>query len=160
MLRASYIGNKGAFFFGAAESRREINPAIYMPGASTVANTQARRIHQNFSTVGLYESSNNPNYHSLQLNAEKRFGRGLSELYQLTWSKKMDDYGWTHPNDRKFDYGLSREDVTHNFRFSNVWEVPNSRCKGDRRQAIEWLDAQLHRDLAEWLPLLNHKRPR
>ncbi|HEU0007854.1 MAG TPA: TonB-dependent receptor, partial [Terriglobia bacterium] len=130
VLRASYIGNKGAFFFGAAESSREINPAIYIPGASTVANTQARRFHQNFSTVGLYESSNNPNYHSLQLNAEKRFGRGLSVLTNYTWSKKMDDYGWTHPNNRKFDYGLSREDVTHNFRFSNVWEVPNSGVKG------------------------------
>ncbi len=101
-----------------------MNPAIYIPGSSTVGNTQARRVHQNFSRVGLFESSNNTNYHSLQWNAEKRFARGLSVLANYTWSKKMDDYGWTHPFHRSFDYGVSREDVPHNFRFSNIWQIP------------------------------------
>jgi hypothetical protein len=72
----------------------------------------------------LYESSNNTNYHSLQLNAEKRFGRGLSVLANYTWSKKFDDYGWNNPDNRRFSYGRSSEDVPHNFRFSNVWEIP------------------------------------
>ena len=123
VFRAAYIGNKGTYFFGAAENSREINPAVYGPGA-TVANTQARRPYQDFSRIGLYESSDNTNYNSLQLNAEKRFGRGLSLLASYTFSKKLDDYGWTNPFDRRFDYGLSREDVPHNFKFSNVWQVP------------------------------------
>src|SRR5690606_8006369 len=118
------VGNKGTYFFGAAESSREINPAIYIPGASTVGNTQARRPHQNFSRVGLYESSNNTNYNALELTVEKRDARGFSLLASYTWSKKMDDYGWTHPFNRRVDYGISREDVPHNFKFSNVWEVP------------------------------------
>ena len=61
----------------------------------------------------------------MQLNAEKRFGKGLAVLASYTFSKKMDDYGWTTPNDRGFDYGLSREDVPHNLKFSNVWQVPH-----------------------------------
>jgi hypothetical protein len=124
LFRIAYIGNKGTYFFGAAEASREINPAIYIPGASTVANTQARRPYQDFSRVGLYESSNNTNYHAMELTAEKRYSKGFSLLASYTWSKKMDDYGWTHPFDRRFDYGLSGEDVPHNFKFSNVWEVP------------------------------------
>jgi outer membrane receptor protein involved in Fe transport len=125
VFRAAYIGNKGTYFFGAAEASREINPARAVPGIPfEVGTTQARRQYQDFSLIGLYESSNNTNYNSLQLNAEKRFGRGLSVLANYTWSKKFDDYGWTNPDNRRFDYGISGEDLPHNFRLSNVWEIP------------------------------------
>ncbi len=129
-VEVAYIGNKGTWMFAAAESSREINPAVYRPGASTVANTQARRFYQDFSRIGFYESGNNTNYNSLQLNAEKRFGKGLSVLANYTWSKKFDDYGWTTPDNRRFDYGRSREDVPHNFKFSNVWEIPHFKMTG------------------------------
>jgi len=125
VLRGAYIGNKGRHFFGAAENSREINPAIYVPGASTLANTQARRVHQDFSRIGLYQSVNTSTYNSLQLNLEKRFTGGLSMLVNYTFSKKMDDYGWTTPDNLDFDHGLSREDVPHNFKFANVWEIPH-----------------------------------
>jgi Carboxypeptidase regulatory-like domain/TonB dependent receptor len=130
VFRIAYIGNKGKYFFGAAENSREINPAIYVPGASTVANTQARRPHLDYSRIGLYESTNTSKYNSMQLNAEKRFGKGLSMLASYTFSRKMDDYGWTTPDHLRFDYGVSREDVPHNFKFSNVWQFPQMR--GDR----------------------------
>ncbi len=130
VFRAAYIGNKGTYMFAAAENGGEFNPAIYAPGTSTVGNTQARRFYKNFSRIGLYESNNNTNYHSLQLNAEKRYARGLSLLASYTWSKKFDDYGWTNPFNRRFDYGLSREDVPHNFKLSNVWQAPNLKVSG------------------------------
>lgn len=124
VARIGYVGNKGTYFFAAAEAARELNPAIYTPGASTISNTQARRPYQSFSNIGFYESGNNTNYHSMVANLEKRFSKGLTLLANYTWSKKMDDYGWTNPYDRGFDYGLSREDVTHNLKFSNVWQIP------------------------------------
>lgn len=124
MVRGAYIGNKGSYFFGAAEASREINPAIYVPGASTLANTQARRVHQDFSRIGLYQSVNTSTYNSLQLNGERRFSQGLSLLVNYTFSRKEDDYGWTTPDDLAFDQGVSREDVPHNFKFSNVWQIP------------------------------------
>ena len=124
VFRVAYIGNKGSYFFGAAENSREINPAIYLPGGSTVANTQARRQFKDFSRIGFYESTNTTKYNSMQLNAEKRFGKGLAVLASYTFSRKLDDYGWTTPDDRLFDYGVSREDVPHNFKFSNVWQLP------------------------------------
>jgi len=66
----------------------------------------------------------------VQVNAEKRFGKGLAVLASYTFSRKLDDYGWTTPDDRRFDDGLSREDVPHNFKFSNVWQLPQ--IGGDR----------------------------
>ena len=53
---------QGKYFFGAAENSREINPAIYVPGASTVANTQARRPHQDYSRIGLCSPTNTSKY--------------------------------------------------------------------------------------------------
>jgi len=140
VFRAAYIGNKGVHFFAAAENSREINPAIYIPGSSTVGNTQARRPYQDFGPIGLYESGNISNYHSLQLNAEKRFSHGYTVLASYTWSKKMDDYTWTNPYNREFDYGLSREDVPHNFKFSNVWNIPNAPVQGAFRKLVNgWM---------------------
>jgi hypothetical protein len=130
VVRAAYVGNRGSYFFGADQNSREINPAIYVPGASTLANTQARRRYQDFSRIGFYESTNTTKYDSAQVNAEKRFGKGLALLASYTYSRKLDDYGWTTPNDRRFDYGLSREDVPHNFKFSNVWQLPQIRDNG------------------------------
>jgi len=147
VLRVAYIGNKATYFFAAAENGREINPAIYIPGQSTVANTQARRFYQNFSRIGLYESSNNSNYNSVQLNAEKRFGKGLSVLANYTFSKKFDDYGWTTPDNRRFDYGLSREDVPHNLKFSNVWQIPRMRVN---RVLDKLIDGWMLNSIVTW----------
>ena len=123
-----------------------MNPAIFGPGA-TISNTQARRPYQSFSNIGFYESGNNSNYHSMVANLEKRFGRGLTVLANYTWSKKMDDYGWTNPYDRGFDYALSREDVTHNLKFSNVWQVPTMQVP----TALSWaLNGWMLNSLVTW----------
>ena len=86
--RLGYVGNKGTWFFAAAENSRELNPAIYIPGRSTISNTQARRFYQSYSNIGFYRSGNNTNYHSMVANIEKRFSRGLTVLANYTWSRK------------------------------------------------------------------------
>jgi hypothetical protein len=135
-LKAGYTGNKGThLFYGFQRGARDINAAIHIPGQSTVGNTQARRPFKDFSNVFAVESNHNSNYHSLELLAEKRFSYGLSILTHYTWSKKLDDLGGlyqagTNPFDRRFDHGLANEDVPHNFRFTNVWEVPKVGAKG------------------------------
>ncbi|MGH9403072.1 MAG: TonB-dependent receptor domain-containing protein, partial [Terriglobia bacterium] len=51
MVRAGYTGNKGTYLFGTSDQEnglQELNPAIYIPGQSTEANTQERRLYPNF----------------------------------------------------------------------------------------------------------------
>lgn len=123
VARAGYYGNKGTYL-SLNGPFREVNPAVYIPGASTVANTQSRRPLSNFSNIGEVQSGNNSNYHSMQLGLEKRFARGLSILTNYTWQKTIDDFGWTDSYNRRLDYAVSNDDVTHVFKFSNLYEFP------------------------------------
>ena len=129
VVRASYVGNKASHLNGDYKATREFNPAIYGPGA-TPANTQQRRLYTDFSTIGEVTSVNNSHHEALQLNVEKRFGQGLSLLANYTWSKTIDDINWTDPFDRKFDYGKSNDDISHNFKLSNVWQIPSGNLSG------------------------------
>ena len=103
MIRAAYVGNKGTHISGSRRLQpgQEVNPAIYIPGRSTVSNTQERRPYQDFSSVSEIGSNNNTNYHSGQLTVERRFSRGLSVLANYTWSKLLDDSRWTNPFNRR-----------------------------------------------------------
>jgi hypothetical protein len=129
VARAGYYGNKGTYlsFNGPF---REVNPAVYIPGASTVGNTQARRVYSDFSNVGEVQSSNNSHYNSLQFNLEKRFANGLSLLANYTWQKTIDDFGWTNSANRRYDYAVSNDDVTHVLKFSNIYELPRFGLSG------------------------------
>ncbi len=125
LLKAAYVGNKGTHL----GSSREFNPAVYGPGA-TSDNIQERRPYQDFSTVGEGTSSSNSHYHALQLTMEKRFGAGLSVMGNYTFSRRRDDLGWTNPFDRRFNYGLADDDIAHNFKLANVWEIPSGGLTG------------------------------
>lgn len=133
VARVAYLGNKGTHLSSGIFSFQELNPAIYIPGQSTEANTQSRRINPNFGSVGNSPSGNNSNYNALQLNVEKRFSRGFSVLANYTWSHMLDNYdigGQTDPFNRAIDYGTSSDDVTHLFSFSGVWQLPHTSAKG------------------------------
>jgi hypothetical protein len=130
LFSAGYVGNSGYHLSLAGNSGpgMELNPAIYIPGQSTTANTQNRRRVQGISSVTVTASDYNSRYDALQLNVERRFGRGFSLLANYTWSKQLDSFGpggsTTNPFNRNFDWGLSDLDRTHLFNFSAVWQIP------------------------------------
>ena len=107
MARVSYAGNKGTYLASGVLGFNEQNPAVYIPGQSTPANTQARRLNPNFGSVGLFSSDNNSHYESVRFNVEKRFSHGLSLVANYTRSRMMDDLspaganGRTDPFDRQ-----------------------------------------------------------
>jgi hypothetical protein len=125
LLRGTYQGNKGTFLSGG----REMNPAVYVPGASTVGNTQARRPFQNFSQVSKTESGINSHHHGLLLNIEKRFGHGLTVLANHSWQKTIMD-SYTNPFSRRWGRGISQDDIAHTFKFSNVYQAPDTKLRG------------------------------
>ena len=134
--RVSYAGNKGTYLASGVLGFNEQNPAIYVPGESTEANTQQRRLNPQFGSVGLFSSANNSHYNSLRLNVEKRFSHGFSMLANYTYSRMTDDFspnganGQTDPFDRKLDYGPSSDGVPSVFNFSGSEAIPAAPLHG------------------------------
>lgn len=115
------------------------NPAIYIPGHSTVANEQSRRIFPNYSNITIIDSSINSNYNSLQLTVEKRLTQGLSLLASYSHSKELNDFapvggsyaGYnSNPFNRHFDYGPSDDSLSHVFKFSGAYRFPRITANG------------------------------
>ena len=134
-LGLSYVGNVGYDLSSNQEGVQNLNPAIYIPGQSTEANTQQRRINPNFSLVYQTNSGYHSAYHSLQVNLQRRFSRGLSILANYTWSHQLDDFPPnnnldTDPFDRHFDWGNSIDNVPNIFHLSGVWQIPHPNWTG------------------------------
>ena len=132
LLSLGYVGNGGYHLSSNAIGRRQLNPAIYIPGQSTEANTQARRIDPNFGGVYLYPTDLNSRYQSFQVNIEKRLSKGFSVLANYTWSKAQDDAGpVVNPFDvHHFGWGNSTADLPNVFHLSAIWVLPNAPIKG------------------------------
>lgn len=143
LVRAAYLGNKASHLSGTGDQEAgllQLNPAIYIPGQSTEANTAQRRVYPSFGFVNSINSGVNSNYHALQLTGERRLTRGLSLLANFTWSHALNDFG---PNGqpgaagtnscscgRYFDYGPDAGDVNKIARISGSYTLPEVHWKG------------------------------
>ena len=143
LVRAAYLGNKGSYLAGTGDQEAgllQLNPAIYIPGQSTEANTQERRIYPNFGFIDSINSSVDSTYNAFQLSLEKRFTSGFSFLSNFTWSRALNDFG---PNGqpgglatntcscgRYFDYGPDAGDVNKVFRISGNYNFPHAPVHG------------------------------
>jgi len=127
MAGIAYVGNR----VDRLNSGRAENPAMYIPGASTVGNTQQRRVLPNFGPVQRTESSDKSSYNSLQFNAEKRFSHGFSLLTNYVWSKTLETTRGQDPFDlTAFETAIHSDDIPHNFKFSGIWELPRAPLSG------------------------------
>jgi hypothetical protein len=137
LISAAYLGNGGYHLSSGQKGGVQLDPAIYIPGASTQANTQQRRLYPDFSTIVGSSPDRNSHYQALQLDVKKRLARGLSLWANYTWSHMMDNYPIgggggvsTNPFNRNFDWGNSADNVPNVFHLSGVWEVPKARLTG------------------------------
>jgi outer membrane receptor protein involved in Fe transport len=128
LVRVAYAGSKGT----RLAIGRELNAAVYAPGATTATTNQRRPLAPTFSNITNIEATGNSVYHSMQATLDKRFSRGLSALASYTWSRVIDDgsenkqtgTNRTNPFDQRFDRGPANFDHTHRFTASWLWEVP------------------------------------
>jgi hypothetical protein len=127
VARASYVGSEAHRLTVV----RELNAAIYAPGATT-ATTNQRRPMLNVGSTSIVEPVGNSNYNALQLTVEKRFSKGFSVLANYQFSKSIDDssnskatgQSRTNPFNQAFDRGPSDFDRTHVFNASGLFEIP------------------------------------
>jgi len=152
-VQAAYVGNISNKLF----YQRELNRAIFEPGATT-GNTNNRRILNQpfrsgsdplpFGSVGLFESTSNSNYHSLQLQARKRMTHGLSLLSSYTWSKAISftepilslSVGGFEQNPDRIDLerALADFDRRHNLTTSLIYDTPSvSRALGTNNPVVK-----------------------
>jgi hypothetical protein len=130
LVRAAYAGSWG----DRLAIGRELNPAIYAPGATTATTNQRRPLFPNFSTITTMESTGRSEYHSLQLTLDKRMSRGFSVLGSYTLSKTLDHASeakqtgptQTNPFDLEYDWGYANSDRRHRLVTSFLWQIPGT----------------------------------
>jgi len=88
------------------------------------------RLYQGYGSIKWLQFDGNSSYHSLQVQAIRRFSRGLQFGAAWTWSKAMaysdGDQGTvsTFVSRREFDYGLATYDRTHMLAINYLLDLP------------------------------------
>jgi hypothetical protein len=126
-LRASYIGTRSTNL----TYTRNIN----LPQPSTTPFTTSRRVYPQFANVFYSDNGDglHSQYHGLQTDAERRFGRAFYLQAAWTYSRLMEDVedigrevGPTilNPYDVAAERGRASFNPTHRINGAIVWEVP------------------------------------
>ena len=117
LVSATYIGNKTMHLWAG----KEINPAQYIPGASTTANTNQRRLlylknpsqGQYYADIPTTDDGASGQYNGLVVSIQKRLANHWSLSTNVTWSKCVNDAepgidianSYPDPNDRGSNRG-------------------------------------------------------
>lgn len=136
VFEVGYVGTKASNLLGTVE----VNPPVFIPGASTPANVNARRPYQPWGQVFEQRSGFSSNYNSLQMSMTKHWSRGFALLASYTWSKAIDTVSVpqqfqavegqppnviaANPRDLDAERAAASFDVRHRFVTSFNWQLP------------------------------------
>jgi hypothetical protein len=153
LASASYIGNSATHVW----AQKQLNPAIYFPGASTTNTNQRRRLVLEkpaegglIGLLGEIDAGATANYHAMLLSLQRQAGRGLTVSGNYTWSHCIGDYAdlnsigpdqaetYTDPNSRRFDRGNCNSDRRNIFNLTAVAETPQFSNSTLRKMATGW----------------------
>ena len=104
------------------------------------------RPYPGYADVNVREFSSTSNYHSLQVQVNRRYARALQYGLSWTWSKAMDfvDGNFstiaTYAPLRVWNYGKADFDRTHNLAFSYTWDLPKASARWNSLFARHVLD--------------------
>jgi len=150
LFKASYMGNNTVHLW----TDREINPAIYVPGATTVTTQARRRLTQLnptqgplYGTVELLDDGGTGSYNALIMSAEHRLSNHFMVLANYTWSHCISDLVtselsgpiYTNPANRRGDRGnCTQIDTRGNFNLSAVVQSPHMSSRVLQWVAGDW----------------------
>ncbi len=130
LVRVTYQGSKGTRLPLPVEA----DPATYIAGQSTTANTNQRRpFAPAFNSVLIAYPDANSTYHGLVTSFEKRFSSSWTLLASYTWSKNIDNTdnvtsantaSLPNPYNFALNRGPASADRTNAFVASYLWELP------------------------------------
>jgi hypothetical protein len=138
LFSLDYLGNRATHM----RSGREQNPAVYIPGASTTANTSTRRTLYRlnpatgsyYSAITFMDDGINTFYNGLRAKVEHRFSNHFTFLSVYTWSHCLQDAeplgnrlsgnNESNPYNKLADFGPCDYDLRHNWSNSVVLEGP------------------------------------
>ena len=140
LVTAAYLGNKATHLRTSIEA----NPAVYIPGASTVPNTQSRRLLTQlnpsqgpfYSKITQADDGVSTSYNAFRASIQHRFSNNFTLLSVYTWSHCMQNaetFGnrnslgsalYQNPYYRDGDIGPCDFDLRHNVTTSLVYQVP------------------------------------
>jgi hypothetical protein len=126
-IKLSYVGTASKHL-----ERRLIGNAALPPGPGPI---QPRRLYPEFGRIIWQESSAASTYHSLQVQAERRFSRGLFFLFAYTYSKALDENSdWSgdssssryvqDPRNARLEKGRAAFDLRHRMTMTFVYSLP------------------------------------
>lgn len=148
VVEGAYVGKLSRHL----QQTRNINTAVYIPGQSTIANTDSRRRldNKNFQKIDYQDSGASAAFHSFQMTMRWQGVRGLTLLSSYTWSHSIDTWStigiqsalFQDPNNTRAERASSDFDRRHVYRASWMYDIPNP--FGSRRsKAVDML-------LANW----------
>jgi hypothetical protein len=138
MIDIAYVGSFGRHLGINLELNRvpygaEFLPQNQNPQTGTPLNGNYFRPFPGYNSVPMQTFQGNSSYHSLQLQAHRRFAKGLQFGAVYTYSKAM-DYSegtstdaitlGTYQNWRTYNYGPAGYDRTQILTFNFLWDVP------------------------------------
>lgn len=119
VLEVDYVGSSTSHLTTSFDG----NPAVYIPGASTVANTQSRRLDPLIGSLNTIGDTLTSNYNALQVSFRQRYSHGISVNSYYTYSKTLgivaaESEGSNGPRD-PFNFGLNYGPLPYDLR--NNW---------------------------------------
>jgi hypothetical protein len=158
LASVSYLGNKTSHLWLSVD----INPAVYIPGQSSTANTNPRRMlsllnaaqGQYYGSVITTDDGANASYNGLLTSIQHRFSHGFTVLANYTWSHCISDGDfmgnvgneqYQNQASRRSDRGDCNYDVRHIFNVSFVGISPAIGAGWMSRAVRNWQLAPLVR---------------
>lgn len=154
LMSAGYVGSTSIHL----PSGKALNPAVYMPGATTRNTNTRRRLYlenpvegQLIGVLNLVDAGGTASYNGMVLTVERRSSSGVNINANYTWSHCISDPyddlpsnrggGYTNPDDRRFDRGNCAEsaiDRRHLFNFTVVAQSPQFASRSLQALAGNW----------------------
>ncbi|MCL4401757.1 MAG: TonB-dependent receptor [Acidobacteria bacterium] len=91
---------------------------------TNVSRSQLLRPYPEFTGIEGVASQGYSWYHSLQVRAERRFGKGYTVNAAYTWSKSMGALGYLNDTDPMPERVITAQDRTHRLVISGIYELP------------------------------------